>query len=119
MCWLHHKGRNKHHYEFWYDLNKETKSFEQVEMPFNYLLESVCDRVAASRIYHKNNYKDKDSYDFLVNGLSKYVMHPNTYRDLQYLLKYIAENGEKEAFKYFNKLNKEFKHNKNFKINNQ
>ena len=24
-AWMHHKGRNKHHYEYWQDINRETK----------------------------------------------------------------------------------------------
>ncbi|MBQ8828170.1 MAG: catalase, partial [Clostridia bacterium] len=32
-AWIHHKGRNRHHYEYWRDFNPATKKCEPVEMP--------------------------------------------------------------------------------------
>ena len=49
-AWMHHKGRNRHHYEYWNDYNPKTKQIENVEMPINYVIEMFCDRVAASKI---------------------------------------------------------------------
>ncbi len=43
-AWLHHKGRNKHHYEYWFDLNAPNPN---PVMPFKYFLELVCDSYAA------------------------------------------------------------------------
>ena len=40
-AWMHHKGRNKHHYEYWTDMSLETKRYESVPMPRNYLVEMV------------------------------------------------------------------------------
>ena len=48
-AWMHHKGRNRHHYEYWNDYNPKTKSIENVEMPTRFLIEMFCDRVAASK----------------------------------------------------------------------
>ena len=48
-AWMHHKGRNRHHYEYWNDYNPKTKQIENVEMPTRFLIEMFCDRVAASR----------------------------------------------------------------------
>ncbi len=47
-AWLHHKGRNKHHYEYWYD---ETLPNQTVLMPLKYFKEMVCDSMAAGMIY--------------------------------------------------------------------
>ena len=55
-AWLHHKGRNRHHYEYWQDYNPKTKKMEPVEMPIKYFKEMFCDRVAASKIYQGKNY---------------------------------------------------------------
>lgn len=46
-AWLHHKGRNKHHFEFWYD----ARAKEQPIIPFKYSLEMICDMVAAGITY--------------------------------------------------------------------
>ena len=43
-AWLHHKGRNRHHYEYWTDMSKETWRYEGVPMPRKYLVEMVMDR---------------------------------------------------------------------------
>ena len=50
-AWMHHKGRNRHHFEYWTDLNMQTKRYEPVKMPVRYVKEMFCDRVAASKIY--------------------------------------------------------------------
>ena len=49
-AWLHHKGRNKHHFEYWFDINTKTKQYEPLRMPLCYLKETFCDRVAACKI---------------------------------------------------------------------
>ena len=54
-AWMHHKGRNKHHFEYWSDVGK-SGLYEPVEMPINYVAEMFCDRVAASEIYKGKNY---------------------------------------------------------------
>ena len=56
--WMHHKGRNKHHFEYWTDYNTKTKLMEPVKMPLKYVKEMFCDRVAASKIYMKDSYDD-------------------------------------------------------------
>jgi len=52
-AWLHHKGRNKHHIEYWYD--KENK--EQMNIPYKYAVECVCDKIAATKCYNKKEYR--------------------------------------------------------------
>ena len=46
--WMHHKGRNKHHFEYWTDYDLRTKLMTPVKMPLKYVKEMFCDRVAAS-----------------------------------------------------------------------
>ena len=49
-AWMHHKGRNKHHYEYWTDMSRETWRYEEVPMPRKYLVEMVMDRRAACMV---------------------------------------------------------------------
>ena len=51
-AWLHHKGRNKHHFEYWidYGINCDTV-IQGVPMPSNYVAEMIMDRISASRTY--------------------------------------------------------------------
>ena len=36
-AWMHHKGRNKHHFEYWNDYSPKTKRNEAVKMPLIYV----------------------------------------------------------------------------------
>ena len=51
-AWLHHKGRNKHHLEYWYDQTLDV----QPVIPFKYCAEMVCDKLAAGIVYQKENW---------------------------------------------------------------
>ena len=51
-AWLHHKGRNKHHIEYWHDVECP----EHPMMPYKYAVECVCDKLAATRVYAGKNY---------------------------------------------------------------
>lgn len=100
-AWLHHKGRNKHHYEYWIDYpTDKSEGLVGMKMPVKYVVEMFCDRVAASRIYHKEKYTDADALKYFEQGLGHYVMHPDTEKLLYKLLKMLAEKGEDYTFTY-------------------
>ena len=101
-AWLHHKGRNKHHFEYWIDYDVEGNStiLAGMKMPVEYVAEMFCDRVAASRIYNKDKYKDSDPLDYYIKGLGHYIMHPETDELLHNLLKMLADKGEEYTFAY-------------------
>lgn len=53
-AWLHHKGRNKHHYEYWQDyFDMGTK---HLTMPFKYAHEMICDYLGAGNAYLKDKF---------------------------------------------------------------
>lgn len=103
-AWMHHKGRNKHHYEYWNDYNPKTKKIEPVEMPKVYLKEMFCDRVAASKIYQGKNYNDGHPLEYFLNAKHRMFINENTSRDLEMLLTMLKDKGEKETFKYIRKM---------------
>ena len=100
-AWLHHKGHNKHHYEYWidYPTNKDA-GLVGMKMPVKYVVEMFCDRVAASRNYNKEKYTDADALNYYLKGKGHYVIHPDTDRLLHKLLKMLAEHGEDYTFTY-------------------
>lgn len=108
-AWLHHKGRNKHHFEYWRDVNQAVHRYEPVEMPLNYAAEMFCDRVAASRIYKGKDYKDSDPYTYYSMHSTRDKMHEKTADQLEVWLKMLAEKGEKEAFGAIRRQLKEWK----------
>ena len=62
-AWLHHKGRNKHHIEYWVDRQNK----KQISMPYKYAVECVCDKIAATKAYNKKNYKPEMVLDYFIN----------------------------------------------------
>ena len=62
-AWLHHKGCNKHHFEYWVD-GVDTGTVTPIEMPFKYALELVCDYLGAGQAYQKKNFTYKGELEW-------------------------------------------------------
>lgn len=98
-AWLHHKGRNKHHWEYWTDfMPNRQPNIIGVEMPVRYVVEMFCDRVAASRTYRGEKYKDSDPYDYYMRSGDSYMIHPKTRALLEKMLICLKDKGEHETF---------------------
>jgi hypothetical protein len=103
-AWLHHKGRNKHHLEYWIDYAQdEAHKMAGMEMPVNYVVEMFCDRVAASRTYRKEQYQNSDPYDYYMNSKDIYLLNPKTRLLLEKMLTSLKDNGEEKTFEMINK----------------
>ena len=97
-AWLHHKGRNRHHYEYWIDYKKEAEcELVGMKMPLEYVLEMFCDRVAASKIYQGKNYTNDCALQYFLRGKANRNIHPTTSEILEHLLTILAEKGENAA----------------------
>ena len=97
-AWLHHKGRNRHHYEYWTDYSVETKQIEPVKMPVRYVAEMFCDRVAASKIYRGKAYTDSHPLEYFLAAKSRRRIHPATSDLLEGWLRMLSEQGEDATF---------------------
>jgi len=111
-AWLHHRGRNKHHWEYWIDRPHRSTKLECFKMPDKYMLESVLDRISASKTYNKDKYTDAEPYEFFVRSKEKDVMNPETAKQIEELLLYLRDNGEKKALAYYKSLYKQIKNNR-------
>lgn len=98
--WIHHKGRNRHHYEYWTDLSLETRQYESVPMPRKYLVEMVMDRRAACIVYEGENCTPGSALEYLERSRERQLMHPQTLRELRYILTMLRDKGERETFSY-------------------
>lgn len=106
-AWMHHKGRNKHHFEYWSDVSTRTFRYEPVEMPTRYLIEMFCDRVAASRIYRGEKYRNTDPLEYFLRGMQHgRPIHPKTAKKLHFLLEMLAKYGEERTFAYIRRMKK-------------
>ena len=99
-AWMHHKGRNRHHYEYWTDMSPTTRRYEPVDMPRRYLVEMVMDRRAACMTYQGKNYHPGSELEYLEKSRERLLMHPETLRRLEYLLTMLRDRGEEETFRY-------------------
>ena len=99
--WLHHKGRNKHHHEYWIDMtSQKEKGFQGMRMPDCYVAEMFCDRVAASKIYYKEKYTDRTALEYYEREKDYIILHPEVRALLEKLLHMLAERGEDVTFAY-------------------
>ena len=99
-AWMHHKGRNRHHYEYWTDMSPVTRCYEAVPMPRKYLVEMVMDRRAACMVYQGKNYTPGSALTYLLTSREKDLMHPRTLKELTYILTMLRDEGEKATFRY-------------------
>ena len=105
-AWLHHKGRNKHHYEYWLDYSVDPgEGIVGQKMPIRYAVEMFMDRVAASKTYMGDRYTVSQPLKYYEQGAEKLgkMIHPETAALLRHLLEMLAEKGEEETFRYIRK----------------
>ena len=104
LAWMHHKGRNRHHFEYWTDIQPDTKTYGPVPMPTEFLVEMVMDRIAACRVYKGSQYTDSSPLEYYRRERPYIVMHPETRKLLERLLVMLSRKGEKKTFACIRKL---------------
>lgn len=117
LAWLHHKGRNKHHYEYWIDYTTD-RNDERVlcgmQMPRRYVAEMVFDRVSASRTYMGDKYTQDAALNYYLRAKDRlWFIHPTTKRELEFLLRMWAERGEDETIRYIRDIFLKTRHRRN------
>lgn len=103
-AWLHHKGRNRHHFEYWVDYNTKTKRQEPVKMPLKYVKEMFCDRVAAGKIYQGGNFTRDNPIEYFMKGSARTSMHPETAQLLESWLRMYQTEGEEATFAHIRQM---------------
>lgn len=113
-AWLHHKGRNKHHYEYWVDYSTKAspRGIAPIQMPEKYVVEMLMDRIAACKVYGGDQYNDRMPLEYFLRGKDKIIMHEKTKEQLELLLRMLEQDGEKKTFSY---IKKKLLHGKNMK----
>ena len=101
LSWLHHKGRNRHHFEYWTDYSIRGEGIIGVEMPKKYVAEMFCDRLAASRVYRGKDFQLADPYLVFQRSMKKRLLiAPETAALLETMLLKLRDEGEDAAFAY-------------------
>ena len=116
--WLHHKGRNKHHFEYWVDyVPGDEHIINGVPMPRKYVAEMVMDRISASRNYLGDKYDHTQPLSYFLKSKERlWFIHPDTKRDLEALLRILNDHGEEVLLSYIKNvyLKKGKKHRNSF-----
>ena len=100
LAWMHHKGRNRHHFEYWTDVSPVTHQYEPLEMPTEFFVEMCMDRIAASRTYLGDQYHDGAPLEYLQRAGDNRWMHPVTARKLRFILTMLRDKGEEKTFRF-------------------
>lgn len=104
-AWLHHKGRNKHHIEYWMDPDCK----EHPIMPYKYAVECFCDKIAATKVYSGKSYDDSKPLAHWTRYGRLAPANPKTIKFFDKAFNDLAELGEKAVLnkKYLKKTYKE------------
>lgn len=90
-AWLHHKGRNKHHIEYWYDAYATEKT---PNIPYKYVVEMICDQVAAGMAYKGKKWTQNDPIDYWNNvEKNKGLYNPKIEEYITTIKEQIAKEG--------------------------
>ena len=96
-AWLHHKGRNKHHFEYYIDYFGGDVILKI--MPYKYNLEYVIDVISASKTYNGKKFNNNMPYEYFNSKNKKYLMHPASKEFVLVCLKKFSEDGFKHLKK--------------------
>ena len=97
-AWLHHKGRNKHHWEYWIDFTRD--GIIAIEMPIKYVVEMFCDRVAATMVYRGSDFDFTAPLDYYNKTHHYYVINEKTDQIIKDMLEHLANSNLDETIKY-------------------
>lgn len=97
MAWFHHRGRNKHHWEFWMD-DFEKGSIPK-KMPFKYALEMICDYLGAGRAYAGKGFTMESEYNWWLKKKTTAKMHADTFTFACEIMDHMKEIGIEKTLK--------------------
>ena len=94
MAWQHHKGRNKHHPEWWVD--KLYSGGVPIEIAYKYAVEMACDIIAASKTYNGKNFTNDMPYKHWSNRIEdRTLIHENSKKFVHAILYEYSLKGDK------------------------
>ena len=100
--WLHHYHKNKHHWQFWLDIEDWPDKVTPIKMPYKYVIEMFCDFVGAGKAYSKgkwNQHMPLQYYKEKCEG--KRLMHKDSEALLVDLLTRMNDYGEENFLKWY------------------
>lgn len=97
-AWLHHKGRNRHHWEYWTELTHG--KCIPIRMPVRYVVEMFCDRVAATMVYEKKQYRCDSALHYFLKNYDFVLIEQGTKDLLEMMLRHLSTHPMAETFSW-------------------
>lgn len=91
VAWLHHKGRNKHHVEYWVD---HYAPIITPIIPYKYAAEMICDKLSASIVYEGKKWtKESELAYWEEKEKNRNEMNPKIRDFVTAVMTEVAKNG--------------------------
>ena len=90
QAWLHHKGRNKHHTDYWVDLSAPDKT---PIIPYQYVAEMLCDKLAAGMVYNGKDWTKEYELDYWLNERDKTLVNDQVEALITEFLTQVSKDG--------------------------
>lgn len=97
-AWQHHKGKNPHHWEYWID-NVGTYDNTPVKIPYQYVVEMICDWIGAGKTYLGDKWNNKQPIEYFEKCRPTRIFHPETEKLILLFLRGIAASGLNDFYK--------------------
>lgn len=97
-AWLHHKGHNKHHWEYWTDFDNRGYVICS-KVPYKYVVEMICDWIGAGKTYSKEKWTQQEPLTYFNKVKDGRRFHPDTLKLIYKFLDEIYFNGLDEFYK--------------------
>ena len=110
MAWFHHRGRNKHHYEYWCD-NFDKGNITSNLMPYNYFVEMFCDFLAAGRAYMGKDFTFDKEHKWWLSKREHCAMNKKQIKMLDFIFFTLATDEKIGGTAY---VEKKLKYTKDF-----
>lgn len=98
-AWLHHKGRNKHHHEYWYDYATAEKT---LIMPYKYAVEMICDNLAAGKVYKGKEWTNSTQLEYWNEVESKKQINEKISKFAKTVFQDVSNKGISKAINKHN-----------------
>ena len=99
-AWLHHKGHNKHHWEYWTDFDSHNGNVIANDIPTKYVVEMICDWIGAGKVYSKEQWTQHSVIDYYFKVRNGRHYSAKTEELILYLLHMIDDYGLGEFHRY-------------------
>ena len=92
IAWLHHKGHNKHHWEWWTDFDSNGNVIAN-KIPSEYVIEMICDWIGAGKVYGGEKWSEAEPLNYYNKVRAGRHFHPETEKLIVQLLEIIKFGG--------------------------